>query len=483
MAGRPLALTPRASEWEAMGGLVPCVECETNPLTPGDFCECCGRRLSAVERNAVGSNPAPAAAVVEVSPPAVSGGPCESCGGPSTDGPLCQSCESAFQSIIASTSAPLAPEITHHVEQWAPGTVDTTPTASAPESESPEATVLPVEEGEPTGESSNTEWSTINSVEIDAPTHEPHAVEAEPTHGEAGCPTETALNTAHLEIASSPEAQFARAEAGCVEAAATEPESVRVNENPAGSAQQSTGQWMGLAAAAVMAVAVMGVPLGVWLGTRHQAEPEPRQTAVPGVQKTAVAPAAVSVASAPTKAGELPLKAQAVAEARPKTRASRVPPAKATPAKAARKLGTAPRAIAPQPVPVQAVPGLATLQASPIVEPPPLVEPPRIVAPTPPAGRLFEPADVDESPRVATRVEPQLPDDLAKRFPQDVVIVRVLVSPSGHPFRVSLLRRSRGGRSLDDAVVAAVSQWTFSPARKRGEAVSCWMNFGVPIGR
>jgi TonB family protein len=126
---------------------------------------------------------------------------------------------------------------------------------------------------------------------------------------------------------------------------------------------------------------------------------------------------------------------------------------------------------------------LATLPASPVVEPPPLVEPPRIVAPTPPAGRLFEPVDVDESPRVATRVEPQLPDDLAKRFPQDVVIVRVLVSPSGHPFRVSLLRRSRGGRSLDDAVVAAVSQWTFSPARKRGEAVSCWMNFGVPIGR
>jgi hypothetical protein len=38
------------------------------------------------------------------------------------------------------------------------------------------------------------------------------------------------------------------------------------------------------------------------------------------------------------------------------------------------------------------------------------------------------------------------------------------------------------GRPLDEAVVAAVTQWTFSPARKRGEAVSCWYNIGVPLG-
>ena len=241
---------------------------------------------------------------------------------------------------------------------------------------------------------------------------------------------------------------------------------------------------MGLAAAAVIAVAAMGVPLGVWLGTRHQAQPEPQQAAAPGVQKAAVAAAPVPAASAPTKDREvLPTKPQAAAVAQPKTAAPVVPSAKAstrTAAKTARKFETTPRPIALQPVPVQVVQGLA---ASPVVEPQPVAEPARIVAPTPPAGRLFEPADVDESPRVATRVEPQLPGDVVKRFPNDVVVVRVLVSQTGHPFRVSLLRRSLGGRSLDDAVVAAVSQWTFSPARKRGEAVSCWMNFGVPIGR
>jgi TonB family protein len=84
---------------------------------------------------------------------------------------------------------------------------------------------------------------------------------------------------------------------------------------------------------------------------------------------------------------------------------------------------------------------------------------------------------------VATRVEPRLDDDVVKRYPKDVVVVRVLVSQAGHPFRVSLLRRSLGGRPVDDAVVAAVSAWTFSPAKKRGEAVSCWMNVGVAVGR
>ena len=74
-----------------------------------------------------------------------------------------------------------------------------------------------------------------------------------------------------------------------------------------------------------------------------------------------------------------------------------------------------------------------------------------------------------------------MPGDLPSRTVNDVVVVRVLVSHTGHPFQVNVLRRSRLGRSLDDSVIAAVRQWTFSPARKRGEAVSCWFNLAVPL--
>jgi TonB family protein len=100
-----------------------------------------------------------------------------------------------------------------------------------------------------------------------------------------------------------------------------------------------------------------------------------------------------------------------------------------------------------------------------------------------PTGRFFEPNDVDVAPKVARRIEPLLPDDLRGRSIKDVVIVRVLVSQTGDPSRVSLLRKSRQGRSLDDAVVAAVTQWTFSPAQRRGEAVSSWYNVGVPLSQ
>jgi TonB family protein len=82
---------------------------------------------------------------------------------------------------------------------------------------------------------------------------------------------------------------------------------------------------------------------------------------------------------------------------------------------------------------------------------------------------------------VATRVDPQLPEEIRTRLIDEVVIVRVLVSERGQPSRICVLRRSRAGLPLDDAVIAAVNQWTFSPARRKGEAVSSWYNVGVPI--
>jgi TonB family protein len=98
-------------------------------------------------------------------------------------------------------------------------------------------------------------------------------------------------------------------------------------------------------------------------------------------------------------------------------------------------------------------------------------------------GPFFETKDVNDSPRVATRVEPRLPAELRAREIKEIVIVRALVSQSGRPSRVSLLRRSKAGPQLDKVVVEAVNQWTFAPARKKGEPVSCWFNFGVPVGR
>jgi TonB family protein len=96
-------------------------------------------------------------------------------------------------------------------------------------------------------------------------------------------------------------------------------------------------------------------------------------------------------------------------------------------------------------------------------------------------GPVFGPTDVTESPRIVSRVEPKVPPQLRHQSMDDVVVVRLLVSQIGEPSRVSVLRHAKLGAPMDDAVIAAINQWTFSPARKKGEAVSSWFNVGVPI--
>ena len=49
----PLRISPRARSERPPGGLVRCCECVIEPVTPGHFCECCGRKLSLQERKAL----------------------------------------------------------------------------------------------------------------------------------------------------------------------------------------------------------------------------------------------------------------------------------------------------------------------------------------------------------------------------------------------------------------------------------------------
>jgi TonB family protein len=116
---------------------------------------------------------------------------------------------------------------------------------------------------------------------------------------------------------------------------------------------------------------------------------------------------------------------------------------------------------------------------------PPAAAPAIAVAPVPPAPEppFFETTEVNEAPQVATRISLRIPDELKSNPPKDVVVARILVSQTGQPSRVRLLRKSKAGSRLDEAVIAAVNQWTFTAARKRGESVSCWLNVAVPIGQ
>src|SRR5262249_47062716 len=118
--------------------------------------------------------------------------------------------------------------------------------------------------------------------------------------------------------------------------------------------------------------------------------------------------------------------------------------------------------------------------------PPPVAEvvaAPAPAAPAAPVGPFFETTDGNEAPQVAKPAGAPLPQEFRGRPLNEILVVRILVSQSGHPFRVSLLRRSKAGPSLDSAVIEAVNRWAFLPAKRRGEPVSCWLNMGVPVGQ
>lgn len=67
-------------------------------------------------------------------------------------------------------------------------------------------------------------------------------------------------------------------------------------------------------------------------------------------------------------------------------------------------------------------------------------------------------------PTLQSRVEPKYPLKELREGLEGAVIVHFLVDPQGVPLQVSVVR-STGVTAFEQAAVAAVKQWRFSPAR------------------
>jgi TonB family protein len=164
-----------------------------------------------------------------------------------------------------------------------------------------------------------------------------------------------------------------------------------------------------------------------------------------------------------------------VAAARPaSTRPT--PKTGATSKKPAAAVSVAAPVAAPQPAPLL------------VATPPPVVAAPTAAAPPTapvqaeavPLGQIFEVSQVEARPSVTSRFDPVLPARLSGigTTPM-VVIVRVLVSASGRAVESSPVKNPSNDAGLGAAAAATVRQWIFAPARKKGQAVSCWVNVGV----
>ena len=94
-------------------------------------------------------------------------------------------------------------------------------------------------------------------------------------------------------------------------------------------------------------------------------------------------------------------------------------------------------------------------------------------------GDLVELDDVDTPPRVARVVKPSYPPLALQARIGGIVILRVLVSETGVPAEIQVLRPGRAG--LTESAVRAVKEWTFQPAVKDGVAVRTWISVPIPF--
>jgi TonB family protein len=383
---------------------------------------------------------------------------CETCGGPAVDGGLCSACQQAFGSLLDSARPAPAPDAFVPAPEVAAAPVPAIAVAS--EVPVPPAAPAPVV----AREIAPVQATPVIKLKAALPAPEPPPAPA------AAPPSEPAPGRAKVQ---KPVAKAAAASA-----------------SP--SAPSNLARTIGGAAAVVVVVAAIGFPLGrLWLGQEtspivREALPAPRVRAAAVPERSVRQPSAVAAPAPAAPARDEsalqtpPRVVPAIAsQSKPVTLPkSAAPPARVPPKGSRPTMSLRAAAPAPAPTPVAVAPAPAVAAPAPVVAAAPKPEPPPV-----PVGPFFELRDVNETPRVATRVEPQVPDDLRDRQLNEVVIVRVLVTQSGHPSLVNLLRRSKAGPSLDNAIVAAVKEWTFVPARKRGEAVSCWFHVGVPVSQ
>lgn len=95
-------------------------------------------------------------------------------------------------------------------------------------------------------------------------------------------------------------------------------------------------------------------------------------------------------------------------------------------------------------------------------------------SPSPPSQILAGPY---APPRYRTRVDPTYPSEARRDRASGIVLLQVLVSETGEPLKVEVLRTDRP--DLAQAAVSAVKRWTFEPARRDGLPVQASVT--VPI--
>jgi protein TonB len=96
-------------------------------------------------------------------------------------------------------------------------------------------------------------------------------------------------------------------------------------------------------------------------------------------------------------------------------------------------------------------------------------------------AKAYEVTEVDVKPALLRQVPPVYPEEAKRQGLEDVIVIRVLITESGELADARIARRAQRDPSFEQAALAAVRQWSFKAAEKRGKPVACWLSVGVPF--
>jgi protein TonB len=84
------------------------------------------------------------------------------------------------------------------------------------------------------------------------------------------------------------------------------------------------------------------------------------------------------------------------------------------------------------------------------------------------------------APGILSQVEPDYPEEARQAGVQGTVVLKIQIIENGRAGQVTVYRSS-GSSLLDDAAIAVVRKWRFTPARERdsGEAIVCYTKMPV----
>jgi protein TonB len=100
-------------------------------------------------------------------------------------------------------------------------------------------------------------------------------------------------------------------------------------------------------------------------------------------------------------------------------------------------------------------------------------------APASPEPSPAQDLEVEEPPRTRKVVSPAYPVQARVSGVRGTVLLRVLVSESGTPLQIHVVRPIRPDLSAEAARV--IRQWTFEPGRRNGVPVRAWITVAVPF--